>query len=434
MREHRAAGILQRQADRTGFGELDGVAQEVEQDLLQAQRIAGHAVRHIGPDIGGELQALGGGLRRQRLGHPLDQLDGGELDAFEVEAAGLDLGEVEDVVDDPEQRRRRIAHRAQRLALLDRQRRALQHVDHAQNAVHRRADLVAHGGQEGRLGLVGAFGLALRVDRRIAGEPRLVVGDLQAAGEILLLVGERDVVVLPAMDIAHIGHEMADIGAAGDADELVERVGSGQQHEQQGRGRGDGEGIEGRRMGRADRHRRGDGGQQHEAQQHALQLVLLGGQDIARRAPAGAGEERQAGEPPTPADHLLVGRIGAVEGAPQDVEAQRDDDMDREGRRELEQVDLAPVDGGDHRPQHEREIARLRRAFEQTPDELGADEGLLPRRQGRGPPAGRKVQRWRPTSSLRADASASPRMFRPGTFHDDRGTRAGDETGSRIKR
>ena len=58
----------------------------------------------------------------------------------------------------------------------------------------------------------------------VAREPRLVVGDLQAAGEILLLVGERDVVVLPAMDIAHIGHEMADIGAAGDADQLVERV------------------------------------------------------------------------------------------------------------------------------------------------------------------------------------------------------------------
>ena len=279
-------------------------------------------------------------------------------------------------------RRRRITHRPQRLALLDRERRALQHVDHAQNAVHRRADLVAHGGQEGRLGLVGALGVALRVDRRVAREPRLVVGDLQAAGEILLLIGERDVVVLPAMDVAHIGHEMADVGAAGDADELIERVGGGQQHEQQRRGGGGGEGIEGRRMGRADRHRRGDGGQQHEAQQHALQLVLHGGQDIARRAPAGARKERQAGEPPAPADHLLVGRTGAVEGAPQDVEADGDDDVDGERRRKFEQIDLAPIDGGDHRPQHEREIARLRRALEQTPDEFGADEGLLQRRQG----------------------------------------------------
>ena len=122
----------------------------------------------------------------------------------------------------------------ERLALLDRKLGALQHVDHAQNAVHRRADLVAHRGKEGRLGLVGALGLALGVDGDVAGMARLVVGDLQAAGEILFLVGERDVVVLPAMDVAHIGHEMADIGAAGDADELIERIDRGQQHEQSG--------------------------------------------------------------------------------------------------------------------------------------------------------------------------------------------------------
>ena len=157
-----AAGALERQAHRALLGELERIAQQVEQDLLQAQRIADHALRHVGRDIGGELQALGGGLRRQRLGHALDQLDGRELDAFEVEAAGLDLGEVEDVVDDAQQRRRRVAHGAERFALLGRERRALEHVDHAQHAVHRRADLVAHGGEEGRLGLVGLLGFALR--------------------------------------------------------------------------------------------------------------------------------------------------------------------------------------------------------------------------------------------------------------------------------
>jgi len=35
---------------------------------------------------------------------------------------------------------------------------APQHMDHAQDAVHRRADLVAHVGQEGALGMVGGFG------------------------------------------------------------------------------------------------------------------------------------------------------------------------------------------------------------------------------------------------------------------------------------
>ena len=39
----------------------------------------------------------------------------------------------------------------------------LENFDHAEHAVHRRADLVAHGGEEGRLGLVGGLGLGARL-------------------------------------------------------------------------------------------------------------------------------------------------------------------------------------------------------------------------------------------------------------------------------
>jgi hypothetical protein len=209
-----------------------------------------------------------------------------------------------------------------------------------------------------------------------------VVGDLQAARQILFLVGERDVVVLPAMDVAHIGHEMADIGAAGDADELVERIDRGQQHKQERRRRRPGERVEGRRMGRADRHRRGDGRQQDKAQQHALQLVVLGGEQVPRDAPARAGQQRERGEPPAPADDLLVGRIGAIEVLAQHVEAQGDDDVGHERAGELDQLDLAPVDGRDHRPQDEGEVTGLRRALEQAANKFGADEGFLPRRRG----------------------------------------------------
>jgi hypothetical protein len=348
--------------------------------LPSRQRIAHHAVGRLGIDIGDQADALAGGLGRQRFGGALDQLDGRQLDAFEVEAAGLDLGEVENVVDDLEQRRRRVAHRAQRLALFLAERRALQHVDHAEHAVHRRADLVADRREEGGFGLVGVLGLALGVERGAAGGALLVVGDLQALGELFLLVGERDVVVLPGVHVAHVGHEMADIGAAGDADQLVERIGAGQQHEQQRRRGGERERIEGRRMRRADRHRGGDGGEQHQPQQHALQLVLLGGEHEARHAPAGAGEKRQAREPPAPADDILVGRIGAGEVAAQDVEADRDRDVSEERRQQLGEIDLTPVDGGDHRPQHEGEVARLARAIEQAANQFGADEGLLARR------------------------------------------------------
>ena len=56
--------------------------------------------------------------------------------------------------------------------------------------------------------------------------------------------------------------------------------------------------------------------------------------------------------------------------------------MGNERAGELDQVDLAPVDRGDHRPQHEGEVARLRRALEQATNEFGADEGFLSRRSG----------------------------------------------------
>jgi len=47
--------------------------------------------------------------------------------------------------------------------------------------------------RKGRLGLVGALGLTLGVERRVAGQTRLVVGDLQTPRQVFFLVGERDV-------------------------------------------------------------------------------------------------------------------------------------------------------------------------------------------------------------------------------------------------
>ena len=44
----------------------------------------------------------------------------------------------------------------------------LEHVDHSQHAVHRRADLVAHGGEECRFCLVGGLGLGTRPFSRVA--------------------------------------------------------------------------------------------------------------------------------------------------------------------------------------------------------------------------------------------------------------------------
>ena len=51
------------------------------------------------------------------------------------------------------------------VALLVVERRVEQQAAHADHRVHRRADLVAHGGQERALGLVGGFGRGARLLR-----------------------------------------------------------------------------------------------------------------------------------------------------------------------------------------------------------------------------------------------------------------------------
>ncbi|MNZ36216.1 hypothetical protein D3C78_536300 [compost metagenome] len=60
-----------------------------------------------------------------------------------------------------------------------------EHVDQADHAVHRRADLVAHGGEEGRLGAAGLFGILTRLGQ--TGDQYLTLADAaQRANEEVL--------------------------------------------------------------------------------------------------------------------------------------------------------------------------------------------------------------------------------------------------------
>ena len=85
-----------------------------------------------------------------------------ELDLLQLHAAGLDLRQIEDVVQQHQQRVGRFLDDAHIVPLLVVERSMQHQLGHAQHAVHGRANLVAHGGQESALGLVGAFGRLLR--------------------------------------------------------------------------------------------------------------------------------------------------------------------------------------------------------------------------------------------------------------------------------
>ena len=141
------------------FRELDGVVCEVDENLAQTGRVALHMGGYAGADQDGQLQALLVGLLGQHVTHLLQGGAQVELDHLEFHLARLDLGEIEDVVDQPQERFSGAERGPCVVALLGGQIRVEKQPGHAQDPVHRRADLVAHVGQKRALGQVGALSL-----------------------------------------------------------------------------------------------------------------------------------------------------------------------------------------------------------------------------------------------------------------------------------
>ena len=131
-----------------GFGELDGVAQQVEQHLAQTPRIAPQFERHFRANQRDDLQSLGLGVLRQDLDCAFHGLADVEVQRLEIELAGLDLGEVQDVVDDGQQGVRAGLHGEGEFLLLDAEFAVRQQTGHTDDTVHGSADFVAHVRQE----------------------------------------------------------------------------------------------------------------------------------------------------------------------------------------------------------------------------------------------------------------------------------------------
>ncbi len=104
-REHAAAALLDDHPDAAGLGELHRVAGEVDEDL--AQPVAGRRRRARGTS--GATKAaismpLPWAFGSKELDHALDHGTDVEGLGQEVDPAGLDLREVEDLVDEREER------------------------------------------------------------------------------------------------------------------------------------------------------------------------------------------------------------------------------------------------------------------------------------------------------------------------------------------
>ena len=105
------------------------------------------------------------GTEGEQVGGFLEQGAQVEIDDLEIELAGLDLGKVENVVDQPQQSIGAVADGLGKLQLTLVKWCFQQQAAHADHAIHRRADLVRHIGQELALGDAGH----LRLGRQFPG-------------------------------------------------------------------------------------------------------------------------------------------------------------------------------------------------------------------------------------------------------------------------
>ena len=130
-------------------GELDRVRQQVAQDLLELAEIL-QQHRQFGVHHPVEVDVFLVGQRRHRADRAFDQIRQRQLDGMQLHFAAFDLGQIEHVVDEIQQRasgRLNVPHITTLLfvqSLCVRQ----QHIAEAEDRIERRAQLVAHRREE----------------------------------------------------------------------------------------------------------------------------------------------------------------------------------------------------------------------------------------------------------------------------------------------
>ena len=156
----------QAQRDLAVVRELGGIADQVQHRLPQLGGVEMHHAQRLGAAVDDERVGVLGGQRPAGDLHLVDELVEVEVVEEQVHLAGLDLGDVEDVVD---HRQQMLAGRADLLQVADLLAAAVelgvleQDLAVADDGIERRAQLVAHLGQELGLGAVGALGFVLGV-------------------------------------------------------------------------------------------------------------------------------------------------------------------------------------------------------------------------------------------------------------------------------
>ncbi len=191
-----AALELRPDGDLAGGGELHGVADEIEEHLPQPRGVAAYPARDRRGHIRRQPEVVAARVDRDGVEDAFDHGSDVDLVLDEGHLVRLDLREVEDVVEQREERLGGVVQHGRQLALLLVERGGAEQVDRADHAVHRRADLVAHRGQELRLE-------PGRLERLVAGLGELGLRVLQVA----------DVEVVPEASLVDAVPEHRDVVA-----------------------------------------------------------------------------------------------------------------------------------------------------------------------------------------------------------------------------
>ncbi len=132
--------------------ELDGIAEQIEENLPQAHAVAPQARRHLGRNVDTHLQTLLVRAARKQANGVVDQFAHVDRLRLDRKPPSFDLRVVEQVVQNLQQGASGLVDHAEHFALIGIQVRALQHFDQPKHTVHRRADFVAHHRKEVVLG------------------------------------------------------------------------------------------------------------------------------------------------------------------------------------------------------------------------------------------------------------------------------------------
>ena len=141
--------------DLTLIGELDGVTNQIVDDLDYSGLVADQCIRYVTVDDRHQFQVLRMGLRCPKADGRLHAVTQIERFMSQYHLAGFELGKIQNVIDDAQQRVGRLLDHVEIVTLLSGEFTLVKEPGEANDPVHRRADLMAHVREELGFGPVG---------------------------------------------------------------------------------------------------------------------------------------------------------------------------------------------------------------------------------------------------------------------------------------